>query len=98
MRTCCCRAGTYIDATTAIIASGRGWSKLLIHLDKTLGVSLAFLAERIRKLKLELTKTDTDENESDLMTKALPAPKVDALLPRLGIMSVRALRCIIRGA
>ena len=37
-----------IDATTALVAGGRGYSKLLMHLEKTLGVSVAFFADAVR--------------------------------------------------
>ena len=75
-----------IDATTALVAGGRGYSKLLMHLEKTLGVSVAFLADAVRKLGIDLAKAGTEENESDLMTKVLPAVKVALCNSRLGVM------------
>ena len=75
-----------IDATTALIAGGRGYSKLLMHLEKTLGVSVAFLADAVRKLGIDLAKAGTEENESDLMTKVLPAVKVALCNSRLGVL------------
>ena len=46
-----------IDATTAIALGHRGYSKFLMHLEKTLGVSVAFVAEAARKLGIDLAQT-----------------------------------------
>ncbi len=70
----------------ALVAGGRGYSKLLMHLEKTLGVSVAFLADAVRKLGIDLAKAGTEENESDLMTKVLPAVKVALCNSRLGVL------------
>ena len=55
-------------------------------LEKTLGVSVAFLADAVRKLGIDLAKAGTEENESDLMTKVLPAVKVALCNSRLGVL------------
>ena len=75
-----------IDASVALTVAQRGWSRLLQHLDRTIGVNLGATAEAVRGIGLTLIKEDTATNEADIGTKPLAAPRLEELLPLVGFV------------
>ena len=74
-----------VDASVAVTALSTGWSTLLKHLDRTMGVNLGFVAETLRKLGMTVKKIGTAENPADTFTKALARETLTPLLVMLGI-------------
>ena len=79
-----------LDASTAVSAVNKGWSKLLLHLDRSLGVNLGFVAETIDAEGIIVEKWDTETNSADLFTKYLQDSKrVIMLLRLIGVVATR---------
>ena len=78
-----------LDATTAIVATARGFSRLLMHLEKTAGVALATLRDIIDTLGLQVVKKRTEEQDADTFTKPLSGVQLTQILPRVGVTSAR---------
>jgi len=80
-----------VDASTAVVATSKGYSRLLQHLDKTAGVNLACLSEAIRAINLKVVKLGSEDNDADLFTACRGGPKFEGVLPRIGIIPVSRL-------
>ena len=61
----------FIDANAAIGAIKAGYSRQMRYLSKTQGVSIAWLAHVIDKLKIGIFEIDTGDNSADIHTKEL---------------------------
>ena len=74
-----------VDASTALTAVTKGYSKVMAYMGKTQGINLAFLSETIRDLQFVIEKVASSANIADLHTKAVTAAVLQELTPRIGI-------------
>ena len=77
-----------LDASVAISAVTKGFSKVLRYLTKTQGVDLGWVAEVIHAEGISVEKVGTKENVADLMTKGVDHLTLLSLLPMLGVKAV----------
>ena len=75
-----------IDASTAIAAISKGFSRVMAYLPKTQGVNLAFLSETISRLGFKIAKVPSAANLADVHTKVVSRSVLEALLPGLGVV------------
>ena len=78
-----------VDASVALTAITKGFSRVMAYLPKTQGVNLAFLSEVIENLGFKIEKVHTSANVADVFTKAVTKSVLAELLPRLGIVQVQ---------
>ncbi len=72
-----------IDASVAVQALSRGYTKRLAYLNKTTGIDVAGLCEVLVKNGIEIVKVASADNLADLFTKALTKPQFVELLRRM---------------
>ena len=74
------------DATAAIgIASRQGLGRI-----RHVAVADLWIQQRLKAGSFSVHKVPGEENVSDLMTKALDAPRIDMLLDKMGIETYKA--------
>lgn len=55
---------------------------------KHIDVRHHFVRDVLKNMKMKITHVSTDEMPADVLTKRLPAPKYETLLPSIGVMKV----------